>query len=121
MTGGLPSLVSSDLDCDRLDYLLRTAHCAGLPYGKVDVEYITTQMAVDSDGFLCLTKKALRAVDNLLVSRYYDYTQVAFHKTVVALEEVLCNVIRELLSRRLLDCSGQAIARSVRAGWHQRG
>jgi uncharacterized protein len=81
--GALTSLVSSDLDCDRLDYLLRTAHCAGLPYGQVDLEYITTQTCVDSEGYLCLTKKALRAADHLLVSRYYDYTQVAFHKTVV--------------------------------------
>jgi HD superfamily phosphohydrolase len=114
--GALTNLVSSDLDCDRLDYLLRTAHCAGLPYGQVDLEYITTQTCVDSEGYLCLTKKALRAADHLLVSRYYDYTQVAFHKTIVALELVLRNVIQELLERQLLDCSGATMLRMITDG-----
>lgn len=116
MAGALTSLVSSDLDCDRLDYLMRTAHCAGLPYGKVDLEYITTQTCVDSEGYLCLTKKALRAADHLLMSRYYDYTQVAFHKTVVALEIVLRDVIQQLLERDLLDCSGEVMRRMIQDG-----
>lgn len=111
--GAHTNIFSSDLDCDRLDYLMRTAHCAGLPYGKVDVEYLTTQMCIDSQGHLCLTKKALRAADHLLVSRYYDYTQVAYHKTVVALEFVLRDVIGELLQRRLFDCSGRTIRKMI--------
>lgn len=114
--GALTNLVSSDLDCDRLDYLMRTAHCAGLPYGKVDIEYITSKMSVDSEGNLCLTKKALRAVDHLLVSRYFDYTQVAFHKTVVALEIVLRDIIGELLKRGLFDASGTAIKKRIQTG-----
>jgi HD superfamily phosphohydrolase len=111
--GALTSLVSSDLDCDRLDYLMRTAHSAGLPYGKVDIEYITTQTCVDSEGHLCLTKKAMRAADHLLVSRYFDYTQVVYHKTVVGLELVLRDVIKQLLERQLFDCSGATIKQMI--------
>ncbi len=36
------NLISSDLDADRIDYLLRTAHHTGLPYGSVDVDYLLT-------------------------------------------------------------------------------
>jgi HD superfamily phosphohydrolase len=108
----LSNLVSSDLDCDRLDYLMRTAHGAGIPYGGVDVEYLTTQTCVDSEGNLCLTSKALRAADHFLVSRYYDYTQVAYHKTVVGLEEVLKDVIARLV-RRGLDCSGRTMKQMI--------
>jgi uncharacterized protein len=111
----LSNLVSSDLDCDRLDYMMRTAHGAGLPYGAVDVEYLTTQMCVDSEGYLCLTRKALRAADHFLVSRYYDYTQVAYHKTVVALEEVLKDVIAGLIAHGL-DCSGPKMKAMVLDG-----
>jgi HD superfamily phosphohydrolase len=112
---GLSNLVSSDLDCDRLDYMMRTAHGAGLPYGAVDVEYLTTQMCVDSEGYLCLTRKALRAADHFLVSRYYDYTQVAYHKTVVGLEEVLKDVIAGLIANGL-DCSGAAMKAKILDG-----
>jgi HD superfamily phosphohydrolase len=70
---------------------------------------------VDSEGHLCLTGKALRAADHFLVSRYYDYTQVAYHKTVVGLEEVLKDVIAELVKRGL-DCSGPAIKKSILDG-----
>ena len=113
---GRANLFSSDLDCDRLDYLMRTAHCTGLPYGRVDVEYLTTQVCIDSDGHLCLAKKALRAADHLLMSRYFDYAQVVFHKTVVALEDVLCDVITDLLQRGFLDCSGATMRRMILGG-----
>jgi uncharacterized protein len=111
----LSNLVSSDLDCDRLDYMMRPPHGAGIPYGGVDVEYLTTQMCVDSDGYLCLTKKALRAADHFLVSRYFDYTQVAYHKTVVGLEEVLKDVITGLVTRGL-DCSAPAMKKMILDG-----
>jgi uncharacterized protein len=94
--------------------MMRTSHGAGIPYGGVDVEYLTTQMCVDSEGNLCVTKNALRAADHFLVSRYFDYTQVAHHKTVVGLEEVLKDVIAELVTRGSLDCSGPAIKRKIR-------
>ena len=110
------NVVSSDLDCDRLDYLVRTARATGLPYGVVDVEYITSQMCIDADKHLCLTAKAMRAADHLLVSRHYDYTQVVYHKTVVGLELVLKAVLREMLRAKLLDCSGGFIKSEISSG-----
>jgi hypothetical protein len=114
--GKLVSLVSSDLDCDRLDYLKRTATHGGLPFGVVDADYIIGQSTLDADERFCLTDKALRAADHLLVSRYFDYTQVVFHKTVVALEKVLMKVVAELLSRGLMDFSAAAIDEKIANG-----
>lgn len=110
------NIVSSDLDCDRLDYLVRSARATGLPYGVVDVEYITSQMCLDNEDCVCLTGKAMRAADHLLVSRHYDYTQVVYHKTVVGLELVLKAVLRELLKGKLLDCSGAFIKSEISSG-----
>lgn len=112
--GNLSNLVSSDLDCDRLDYLARTAHAAGLPYGVVDIDYIVSQTCVDSQGLLCLTGKALRAADHMLVSRYFDYTQVAFHKTVVGFELALQRTLKSLLEREVLDCSASAMVNKIK-------
>jgi HD superfamily phosphohydrolase len=111
--GSLVSLVSSDLDCDRLDYLMRSARHAGMPYGGVDVDYIVAQTSLDRDDRVCLTRKAMRAADHVLVARYFDYTQIVFHKTVVALEECLKDVIKGLLSTGRLDCSAQTISRMI--------
>lgn len=112
----LIGIISSDLDCDRLDYLRRTAHFSGAPYGSVDIDFIIDHATLDVEGRFCLLPKALRAADHLLVSRYYDYMQVPFHKTVAALEWSLVSCLRALLERGILDCSGAAIKKAVCAG-----
>ena len=112
----LTSIIDSDLDCDRLDYLVRTAHHSGLPYGNVDIEYIVSQTCVDSEGKLCLTRKALRAADHFLISRYFDYTQMTYHKTVAGLELVLQEVIRALLERGDLNLSREWLLDAIQNG-----
>jgi HD superfamily phosphohydrolase len=107
-------LVSSDLDCDRLDYLSRTAHHAGLPYGRVDTNYIINQAIIDHNDEYCLTRKALRAADHMLVSRYFDYTQVPYHKTVVGLEMLLEEVLRSLLEQKIIDFSAANLERLIK-------
>ncbi len=116
----LRALISSDLDCDRLDYLLRTAHHAGLPYGEVDARYLITQATLDRDGLFCFTPKALRAADHLLVSRYFDYTQLPFHKTVVSLEIILEKIVEDLLERGILNCSSREMMEIINNGeWYK--
>lgn len=109
-------LISSDLDCDRLDYMMRTSLHAGLPYGAVDVGYIISQMTKDAQGTPCLGEKAARAADHMLISRYFDYMQVAFHKTVVGLELTLKDVLLELLKRELLDWSAKGVRKEIESG-----
>jgi len=115
----LAGILSSDLDCDRLDYLRRTAHHSGLPYGNVDINYIIDQATTDINGRFCFGHKAIRAADHLLVSRYFDYLQVPYHKSVVALEWSLKVVIRELLARKKIECSANDMTLQViNQEWH---
>ena len=93
----LRNMVSSDLDVDRLDYLMRTAHHSGLPYGHLDLSYLLSQIQVDSENRLCVTPKALRTADHFLLSRFFNYQQVIYHKTVRALEWALEQVVSALL------------------------
>jgi HD superfamily phosphohydrolase len=116
----ITNIVSSDLDCDRLDYLVRTARATGLPYGQVDVEYITSQACIDSSGNFCITAKAMRAADHLLVSRHYDYTQVVYHKTVVGLEIVLKEILEALFKEGRLDCSAAKLRNEIKSGTFRR-
>ncbi len=112
----LIGIISSDLDCDRLDYLKRTAHNSGAPYGSVDIRFIIDQATVDVDGVFCFSAKAARAADHLLISRFYDYMQVPFNKTVVALEWSLVTCLEALMARDMMNCSGAAMAAMVKSG-----
>jgi HD superfamily phosphohydrolase len=112
----LIGIISSDLDCDRLDYLKRTAHNSGAPYGSVDIKFLIDHATVDQDGVFCFLPKAARAADHLLISRFYDYMQVPFNKTVAALEWSLVSCLETLMARSLMDCSGAAMASLVKSG-----
>lgn len=109
-------LISSDLDADRIDYLLRTAHHTGLPYGSVDIDYILSQICQDQKGRICVSSKALRAADHFLLCRYFDYQQVTYHKSVVGFELVLKDVITSLLKNSLIDCSAPSISHRIQSG-----
>ena len=99
--GPLANLVSSDLDADRVDYLLRTTLHTGLPYGSIDLPYLVTQLRLDKQGRVCLDPRALRTADHLILCRFFDRQQVAYHKTAVGFELLLQDVLGLLL--RLKD------------------
>lgn len=102
-------LVSSQLDADRFDYLLRDSHMTGVKYGLFDLERLLLMLRVSEDGErLCVASKGLLPVEKYLQSRYQMYRQVYFHKTVTAAEAMLLSVLRraaELLASGS-DCPG---------------
>jgi len=98
-------LISSDLDADRLDYLLRDAHYMGLPYGSTDLNYILRQMRHDNENRPCFDSKALRTIDHFLLCRYFDYSQVIFQKTVTGMEEILKRVLQYLITKNEIKYS----------------
>ena len=101
----LSTIISSDLDCDRLDYLKRTSLHSGAPYAAVDVEFIISKSTVDAEGRFCFDRKAARAADHLLVSRFYDFMQIPYHKTVAALEWSLEEAVIYLLREGICNLS----------------
>jgi HD superfamily phosphohydrolase len=106
-TSQLAGLISSDLDVDRLDYLLRDAYHTGLPYGSTDLEYILREITFDDSDpqQICISPKALRTVDHFLLCRYFNYSQIIFHKSVAGFEEVLKRVISHLIEKNILKYS----------------
>ncbi len=110
------NLVSSDLDADRIDYMLRTAHHTGLPYGSVDIDYLLSQLRVDSTNRLCLNAKATRTAEHFLLCRYFDYQQVAFHKTVAGMEWILKDLLSDLLSSRQIQGTADWVCKAIDDG-----
>ena len=109
------NLLSSDVDADRLDFIRRTAHHTGMPYGQIDQQYLITELRLDSENNLCWTEKALSALDQILIARYFDYQQLVFNKTVVGLELVLERVVETMLKRKAWDLSLAALKDRVKS------
>ncbi len=111
----LADLISSDLDADRIDYLLRTAHHTGLPFGAIDAEYLISQIDF-RDNQICYSGKAIKAVEHFLISRYFDYTKVAWHRSVAAFELIIKDVIAELVELGKLELSEANIINMIQDG-----
>ena len=98
----LKALVSGELDCDRMDYLLRDSHYTGVPYGQYDKEMLVGNVLWRPDPLkanqLCvaLRRKALHAFEDFLISRYHMFLQLYSHKTVVGFDVILENALAEL-------------------------
>ena len=84
------SLISSQLDCDRLDYLMRDSYTTGARYGQLDIDRIISAMTIAPDGDLAINPKGLMAVEHYLVIRNLMYRSVYNHR----LNEV-CNWLLE--------------------------
>tara|TARA_B100001109_G_scaffold253990_1_gene252720 strand:- start:556 stop:1803 length:1248 start_codon:yes stop_codon:yes gene_type:complete len=84
------SLISSQLDCDRLDYLMRDSYTTGARYGQLDIDRIISAMIIAPDGDLAIHPKGLMAVEHYLVIRNLMYRSVYNHR----LNEV-CNWLLE--------------------------
>lgn len=103
----LAQLVSSQLDVDRMDYLLRDSLMTGAKYGIYDLEWIINALAIDEEGDrIYVAARGLYAVEEYLQARYYMFRQVYFHRTLRSAEAVLRSTLRRAL--KLLE-SGEPI------------
>lgn len=103
----LGQLVSSQLDVDRMDYLLRDSLMTGAKYGIYDLEWIINALAIDEENDrIYVEARGLYAVEEYLQARYYMFRQVYFHRTLRSAEAVLRAILRRALT--LLE-SGQVV------------
>jgi hypothetical protein len=106
----ITKVISSQLDADRFDYLLRDSYATGASHGRFDSDWILEHLRVDaSKGRLYLGQKALFAAESYVFARYHMYRTVYFHKTTRAAEVMLRLLFRRF--KELLAGSGSAAAR----------
>jgi uncharacterized protein len=88
-------LVSSQLDCDRFDYLLRDSLMTGAKYGNYDLEWIIHTLKLDPESQqIYVSAKGLYAVEEYLQARFYMFRQVYFHHSLRAAENMLISILR---------------------------
>lgn len=103
----LAELVNGPVDCDKLDYIARDAHAAGVPVA-LDIDRLLSKLRVgrlqspDGEELYALTvlQSGTRALDELLVSRIFLFDKFYYHSKVMAAEELfrraLVNLEREV-------------------------
>lgn len=89
----LHQLVSSQLDMDRMDYLKRDSFYSGVSEGIVSWERIIIMLNV-AKGELAIDAKAIYPVEKFIIARRLMYWQVYLHKTVLAAEMLLVNILK---------------------------
>ena len=91
----LSQLISSQLDADRFDYLIRDAYFTGTKYAEFDMERILRTMRVE-DGRLVVKERGVYAVENYIMARYHMYWQVYYHPVARSYECILHKAFQRL-------------------------
>lgn len=88
----LHQLISSEMDADRLDYLLRDSYFCGVSYGKYDLDWIVDNLNIGiekKNAYLAISERALSTFNDFLLSRFHMFMMVYFHYKCVCLEQLM--------------------------------
>ena len=97
-------LMHSDVDADRMDYLLRDAYFTGVKLGVYDIDFLIRSMAIHDNGhdqFLCMREDAMTVVDSFLVSRYFWYSQIISDGTSYKFDLIAAKIYQYFLENGL--------------------
>lgn len=101
----MSDLVSSQLDCDRFDYLIRDSYLTGTAYGHFALHRILSSMELDvaSNRIVVVGEKGQAAVEDYLFARSSMYQQVYYHRKNLAARALLSRIIKRarLLAERI--------------------
>ncbi|MBE0448574.1 MAG: HD domain-containing protein [Actinobacteria bacterium] len=95
-------IISSQLDADRGDYLLRDSHHIGVKYGVYDYSRLLNTLALgvdpeSNDLILGVHEDGWHVAESLVIARYQMFTQVYFHKTRRAYDYHLKEAMKKIL------------------------
>lgn len=99
----LHQMVSGQLDMDRLDYLSRDSFFCGVSEGIIGASRIIKMLNLHN-GQLVVESKGIYSIEKFLVARRLMYWQVYLHKTSVAAEKMLMNILK-----RAKELASQAV------------
>ena len=89
----MKEIVSSQLDVDRMDYMIRDQANTGAQIGGFDSARVIRALRVGKDGRMFVKRWGLPAIEAYLVTRYHMYQQVYFHKVNMLTQAYLVNML----------------------------
>ena len=106
----MKEIVSSQLDVDRMDYLVRDQANTGAQIGGFDIARVFRALRVGENGHFYVKNWGLPAIEAYLVTRYHMYNQVYFHKVNMLTQNYLVKMLsraRELAVSGELEITGR--------------
>tara|TARA_B100001996_G_scaffold166128_1_gene126656 strand:- start:1291 stop:2592 length:1302 start_codon:yes stop_codon:yes gene_type:complete len=106
----MKEIVSSQLDVDRMDYLVRDQANTGAQIGGFDIARVFRALRVGENGHFFVKNWGLPAIEAYLVTRYHMYNQVYFHKVNMLTQNYLVKMLsraRELAVSGELELTGR--------------
>lgn len=88
----LSQIVSSELDVDRMDYLNRDSYFCGTSYGKIDLDWLISNLTYHQHKDqlnLAISRRAMYTFDDFLISRHHMYLMIYFHHKSIVYDEML--------------------------------
>lgn len=105
-------LLSSQLDVDRIDYLLRDSQMTGAGYGEFDLEWLINVLRIEKyQGELEIgldLEKGLSIAEDFVMARFYMYKHVYFHKATRSVEVMIKKIlerVQQLLTEKKISVS----------------
>lgn len=96
----LKSFMDSELDCDKMDYLLRDSYYCGVKYGTFDIERLVSSFTIYNKNnvpTLAITDGGVQAFEEFVLARYFMFIQVYFHRTRRFFDIMLGQALKEIL------------------------
>lgn len=96
----LKSFMDSELDCDKMDYLLRDSYYCGVKYGMFDIERLISSFTIcytHDTPRLAIKKGGVQAFEEFVLARYFMFIQVYFHRTRRFFDIMLGKALKEIL------------------------
>ena len=90
----LHDIVSSQLDVDRLDYLVRDQHFTGVEVGGFDTRRLFRSIRLRDDGHLAVSRDGVPIVEAYLITRWHMYYMVYFHRIGVLTQIYITQALR---------------------------
>ena len=98
----LKSFMDGEMDCDKMDYLLRDSYFCGVSYGKYDLDRFISTLTVykkpeEKILQLAISNGGIQAFEEFVLARYFMFIQVYFHKTRRYFDHLLVNCLEKIL------------------------
>ncbi|MCY0860383.1 MAG: HD domain-containing protein [Sulfolobaceae archaeon] len=92
----LSLIIDSDIDVDRMDYLIRDSRHTGVTLGNIDLDRILDTISYTNEGIL-ISEKGLHSIESFYISRLHMYQAVYYHKTILGYELMLRRIFKDLI------------------------
>lgn len=91
----LNSIISSSIDADRMDYLVRDSYYCGVSYGRIDTQRLLKLIDVENEQIVFL-EKGVHTIEDFLLSRYHMFSQVYLNSKSSGYELLVSEILKRI-------------------------